>query len=189
MPNWTNCAKSRKAGANFLTQLEIAERARTGIPNLRVEYNRVAGFFIEVSNSYVDQVPPEYRRRQTMKNCERYITPELKLFEDKALSAQDRALALEKQLYEALLETLQQYLGALRLAAQAVATADTLACLARRAVEQNYVAPRFVDEMCVRIEAGRHPVVEAQIDDFIPNGVDFLRHAQIAADYRAQYGR
>ncbi|GAB7125795.1 DNA mismatch repair protein MutS [Silvimonas sp. JCM 19000] len=163
----------QKGGGEFLTQLEIAERARTGIPNLRVEYNRVAGFFIEVSNSYVDQVPPEYRRRQTMKNCERYITPELKLFEDKALSAQDRALALEKQLYEALLETLQQYLGALRLAAQAVATADTLACLARRAVEQNYVAPRFVDEMCVRIEAGRHPVVEAQIDDFIPNGVDF----------------
>ena len=163
----------QKGGGEYLAELEIAERARTGIPNLRVEYNRVAGFFIEVSNSYVGQVPPEYRRRQTMKNCERYITPELKQFEDKALSAQDRSLALEKQLYEALLEILQEYLAALRLAAHAVATADTLACLASRAVEQNYVAPRFVDEMCLRINAGRHPVVEAQINDFIPNGVDF----------------
>ncbi|GGP19226.1 DNA mismatch repair protein MutS [Silvimonas iriomotensis] len=160
-------------GGEFLTQMEARERERTGIANLRVEYNRVAGFFIEVTNSYLDQVPPEYRRRQTMKNCERFITPELKQFEDKALSAQDRALALEKQLYETLLEDLQAHLAALRLAAHAAATADTLACLAARAVECNYVAPQFVDETVLHIDAGRHPVVEAQIDDFIPNGVDF----------------
>ncbi len=160
-------------GGEFLAQMEAQERERTGIANLRVEYNRVAGFFIEVTNSYLDQVPPEYRRRQTMKNCERFITPELKQFEDKALSAQDRALALEKQLYEDLLEQLQPHLPALRLAAHAAATADTLACLASRAVECNYVAPEFIDDPVLNIESGRHPVVEAQIDDFIPNGVQF----------------
>jgi len=132
----------------------------------------VAGFFIEITNSYLDQVPDDYRRRQTMKNAERFITPELKTFEDKALSAQERSLALEKALFEGVLEQLQGHLSALRLAAQAIATVDVLASLASRAALGNYVAPEFVDETAIRIEAGRHPVVEAQIDDFIPNGVD-----------------
>lgn len=156
----------------FLIAMEARERERTGISSLRVEYNRVAGFFIEITNSYLGQVPDDYRRRQTMKNAERYITPELKEFEDKALSAQDRSLALEKSLFEALLDRLQTYLADLRLAAQAVATVDVLACLAERAALGNYIAPEFVDDTLIRIEAGRHPVVEAQIDDFIPNGVD-----------------
>lgn len=156
----------------FLIAMEARERERTGISSLRVEYNRVAGFFIEVTNSYLDQVPDDYRRRQTMKNAERFITPELKTFEDKALSAQDRSLALEKALFEALLDQLQACLPDLRLAAQAVATVDVLANLAECAARGNYIAPEFVDDTLIRIDAGRHPVVEAQIDDFIPNGVD-----------------
>src|SRR5262249_8784479 len=90
----------------FLVALEARERERTGLPNLRVEYNRVHGFYIEVTNAHAEKVPADYRRRQTLKNAERYITPELKAFEDKALSAQERALALEKRLYDELLETL-----------------------------------------------------------------------------------
>ncbi|UXY14174.1 DNA mismatch repair protein MutS [Chitiniphilus purpureus] len=160
-------------GGEFLAQMEARERERTGIATLRVEYNRVAGYFIEITNSFLNLVPPDYRRRQTMKNAERFITPELKTFEDKALSAQERALALEKQLFEQLLEQLQPHLAALRLAAQAVATVDVLACLAERALLGRYVAPRFVDEPVIEIEAGRHPVVEAQIDDFIPNNLCF----------------
>ncbi|WP_246038500.1 DNA mismatch repair protein MutS [Chitiniphilus eburneus] len=166
-------------GGEFLAQMEQRERERTGIATLRVEYNRVAGYFIEVTNSFVGQVPPEYRRRQTMKNAERYITPELKQFEDKALSAQERALALEKQLYEQLLDQLLPFLPALRLAAQATATVDVLACLAERAVIGRYVAPQFVDDTVIDIDAGRHPVVEAQIDDFIPNGLCFNLHRKL----------
>ncbi|WP_246307930.1 DNA mismatch repair protein MutS [Chitinibacter bivalviorum] len=157
----------------FLTMLEARERERTGIATLRVEYNRVAGFFIEVTNSYLGQVPDDYRRRQTMKNAERYITPELKQFEEKALSANDRALALEKQLFEGVIESLQAHLATLRLAAQAVATLDVLVCLAQRAQLSGYIAPEFCDEAMLNIAAGRHPVVEDQIDDFIPNSVDF----------------
>ncbi|WP_374220735.1 DNA mismatch repair protein MutS [Deefgea sp. CFH1-16] len=158
---------------DFLTQLELRERERTGISSLRVEYNRVAGFFIEVTNSYLSQVPEDYRRRQTMKNAERYITPELKQFEEKALSANERALALEKQLYEGLIEALQVHLSTLRLAGQAVATLDVLVCLAQRAELSGYIAPQFCDDAVLHIEAGRHPVVEAQIDDFIPNSAEF----------------
>ena len=162
----------QKNCGQFLLEMEARERERTGIASLRVEYNRVAGFFIEITNSYLSQVPDNYRRRQTMKNAERFITPELKTFEDKALSAQERALAQEKSLYEGVLDRLQGYLADLRLAAQAAATLDVLACLAERAVTGNYIAPEFVDDTLIRIESGRHPVVEAQIDDFIPNSVD-----------------
>ncbi|WP_245590988.1 DNA mismatch repair protein MutS [Deefgea rivuli] len=158
---------------DFLTALEQRERERTGISTLRVEYNRVAGFFIEITNSYLGQVPDDYRRRQTMKNAERYITPELKTFEEKALSANERALALEKQLYETLLDTLQPALATLRLAGQAVATLDVLVCLAQRAHIAGYTAPKFCAEAVLNIEAGRHPVVEEQIDDFIANSAEF----------------
>nr|WP_314901914.1 DNA mismatch repair protein MutS [uncultured Deefgea sp.] len=158
---------------DFLTALEQRERERTGIATLRVEYNRVAGFFIEITNSYLGQVPDDYRRRQTMKNAERYITPELKTFEEKALSANERALALEKQLYETVIDTLQPHLATLRLAGQAVATLDVLVCLAQRAFIAGYIAPSFGDDAVLNIEAGRHPVVEDQIDDFIPNSADF----------------
>jgi len=153
----------------FLAALEARERERTGIPNLRVAYNHVHGYYIEVTNAQADKVPADYRRRQTLKNAERYITPELKQFEDKALSARERALALEKSLYDALLEALGAHLPALQRIARALAQLDVLACFAALAARRNYCRPRFVDEVLVEIEGGRHPVVEDQIERFIAN--------------------
>jgi DNA mismatch repair protein MutS len=155
----------------FLLDLETRERGRTGIANLRVEYNRVHGFYIEVTHANADKVPDDYRRRQTLKNAERYITPELKAFEDKALSAQERALAREKLLYEALLEQLGGHLGELRALARALAELDGLAAFAERATALDYVRPVFVDDESIEIEAGRHPVVERQVEAFVANDV------------------
>ncbi len=159
---------SQNAG-QFLLDLETRERARTGIANLRVEYNKVHGFYIEVTNGQADKVPEDYRRRQTLKNAERYITPELKAFEDKALSAQERALAREKMLYEALLQELGQHIARLQQVARGVAELDTLHALARHALDNDWCAPNLVDEPCIVIEQGRHPVVEKTIERFIAN--------------------
>jgi DNA mismatch repair protein MutS len=153
----------------FLVALEVRERGRTGIANLKVEYNRVHGFYIEVTNANTGKVPEDYRRRQTLKNAERYITPELKTFEDKALSAQDRALAREKYLYEKLLDDLAPELSVLQRLALALAELDGLVTLGERAAALGYSAPRFTDEEKLEIEAGRHGVVEQQIDEFIAN--------------------
>lgn len=161
-------ALSENAG-QFLVELEARERARTGIANLRVEYNKVHGFYIEVTNGQADKVPDDYRRRQTLKNCERYITPELKAFEDKALSAQDRALAREKMLYDGLLADLAPHIGCLQTIARALAQIDTLVALASHAVRHNWCAPQLVDAPCLTIVEGRHPVVENQIERFIAN--------------------
>jgi DNA mismatch repair protein MutS len=158
----TNCGQ-------FLLELEARERARSGISNLKVEYNRVHGFYIEVSRAQSERVPDDYRRRQTLKNAERYITPELKTFEDKALSAQDRALAREKLLFERLLELLMPHLSPLQQAAAAVAELDTLAAFAERAGALNWTQPELVADPLIEIEDGRHPVVEGQVDAFIPN--------------------
>ncbi len=147
----------------FLLDLEAREKARTAIPNLRVQFNKVHGFYIEVTASHVDKVPADYQRRQTLKNAERYITPELKAFEDKALSAQDRALAREKFLYEQLLDALQQHLPVLSALARALAGLDALAALAERADTLGWCRPQFVPYPCIDIEAGRHPVVEARL--------------------------
>ena len=147
----------------FLIDLEARERTRTGIANLRVEYNRVHGFYIEVTNGQADKVPDDYRRRQTLKNAERYITPELKAFEDKALSAQDRALAREKQLYEALLQLLLPHIGELRRVAAALSRLDVLAALAERARTLDWSCPERVEENVIDIVQGRHPVVEGQL--------------------------
>src|SRR5581483_1320931 len=155
--------------AQFLIALETRERARTGIANLKVEYNRVHGFYIEVTHANADKVPEDYRRRQTLKNAERYITPELKAFEDKALSAQERALAREKLLYERLLDDLSPHLARLQALAAAVGELDALCALAACAAKYNYVKPEFTKEEKIEIEAGRHPVVEREIDDFVPN--------------------
>jgi DNA mismatch repair protein MutS len=147
----------------FLLDLEAREKARTGIANLRVQYNRVHGFYIEVTQGQVDKVPADYQRRQTLKNAERYITPELKAFEDKALSAQDRALAREKILYETLLDELQDHLQALSSVAYSLGSLDALCALAERSATLQWSRPRFVDYPCLEIEAGRHPVVEARL--------------------------
>jgi DNA mismatch repair protein MutS len=153
----------------FLVALEAREKQRTGIPNLRVAYNSVHGYYIEVTNSHAGKVPDDYRRRQTLKNAERYITPELKAFEDKALSARDRGLALEKSLYDELLESLQPEVTSLLRIARALAQADVLSSFAATADRRSYARPQFVDEPVLEIEGGRHPVVEAQIEHFIAN--------------------
>jgi DNA mismatch repair protein MutS len=147
----------------FLLELEARERARTGIPNLRVQYNKVHGFYIEVTQGRAAKVPADYQRRQTLKNAERFITPELKAFEDKALSAQDRALAREKLLFEQVLDQLQEHIEPLSGLARALASIDALAALAERAATLDWCRPQFVREPRIHIEAGRHPVVEARL--------------------------
>ena len=163
----------------FLLALETRERERSGIGNLKVEYNRVHGFYIEVTRSQADTVPDDYRRRQTLKNAERYITPELKAFEDKALSAQERALAREKMLYESLLDKLAPHIPALQEIAAAVAELDVLAALAERAETLGWVAPEFTDDAMIEITGGRHPVVEAQTANFIANDTLLSRTRQM----------
>jgi DNA mismatch repair protein MutS len=158
---------------DFLINLETKERERTGIANLRVAYNSVHGYYIEVTSAQLQKMngmlPDDYRRRQTLKNAERYITPELKAFEDKALSARDRALALEKRLYETLLDELNRYLKELQGIARALAQVDVLSSFACTASRRNYCRPVFTHNVEIEIQGGRHPVVEAQIDNFIAN--------------------
>ncbi len=147
----------------FLVQLEVKERERTGIANLRVQFNKVHGFYIEVTQGQLDKVPDDYRRRQTLKNAERFITPELKAFEDKALSAQERALAREKWLYEQLLDQLQPHIPALTRLARAIAALDALCALAERSLTLHWCRPQFMKEPGIEISRGRHPVVEARL--------------------------
>ncbi len=149
----------------FLLDIEAREKARTGIANLRVQYNKVHGFFIEITQGQLDKVPADYRRRQTLKNAERFITPELKAFEDKALSAQERALAREKFLFEQLLDQLQVFVPRLTQLARALATLDALCALSERALTLNWCAPQFSREPCLEIVAGRHPVVEMRLNE------------------------
>jgi DNA mismatch repair protein MutS len=148
---------------DYLVALETRERERTGIANLRVQYNKVHGFYIEVTTSGLDKVPADYQRRQTLKNAERYITPELRAFEDKALSAQERSLAREKLLWETLLDELQPTLGILGELARALSSLDALCALTERAQTLGWCRPEFVNHPCLDIERGRHPVVEARL--------------------------
>lgn len=171
-------ALTRDAGA-FLLELETRERARSGIATLKVEYNKVHGFYIEVSRAQSENVPDDYRRRQTLKNAERYITPELKAFEDKALSAQDRALAREKALFDALLDTLTPHVPDLLAIAAALAEIDVLASQAERAGTLRLNPPEYSEEPGIVIRGGRHPVVEAQAAHFIPNDALLTRSRQM----------
>lgn len=157
---------------DFLLALEARERQRTGISTLKVEYNRVHGFFIEVSRAQADNVPTEYRRRQTLKNAERFITPELKEWEDKVLSAKDRSLSREKYLFDKLLQQLQLFAPAISVVAAALAEIDGLASFAQHALANHWVAPTLSDQPEIRIEAGRHPVVEHSIEHFTANGCE-----------------
>jgi DNA mismatch repair protein MutS len=167
----------RLLGSNteqFLLDLERRERERTGLSSLKLGFNRVQGFYIEVSRSQADRVPPEYLRRQTVKSAERFITPELKSFEDKVLGARDRALAREKALYEALLDHLTSRLPALQSTTGAIAQLDVLNCFAERAAALDCAQPELVDEPMLLIDSGRHPVVErAGREPFVPNDLRF----------------
>ncbi|OWQ47285.1 DNA mismatch repair protein MutS [Roseateles noduli] len=147
----------------FLLAMEVRERTRTGINNLRVRFNKVHGFHIEVTNGSLDKVPADYTRRQTLTNAERFITPELKAFEDKSLSANERALAREKMLFELVIDQLNEELPALSRLARSLASLDVLAALAERAATLNWCRPEFVPHPCIDIQGGRHPVVEARL--------------------------
>jgi DNA mismatch repair protein MutS len=154
----------------FLLDLERRERERTGIGNLKLGFNRVQGFYIEVSRQHAERVPSDYLRRQTVKSAERFVTPELKSFEDKVLGARERALTREKELYEQLLSRLIEALPGLQQSADAIATLDALAGLAQRAATLGWSEPTLVTESRLMIEAARHPVVEQFIDaPFVPN--------------------
>ena len=167
----------RMLGSNteqFLVDLERRERERSGLSSLKLGFNRVQGFFIEVNRSQADKVPAEYLRRQTVKSAERFITPELKSFEDKVLGARDRAQARERMLYEALLDQLSATLPQLQASATAIAQIDVLSCFAERATTLQCARPELVDEPMLLIDAGRHPVVErAGREPFIPNDLRF----------------
>jgi DNA mismatch repair protein MutS len=166
---------STNAG-QYLLDLETRERERTGIPTLKVGYNRVHGYFIELTSAQSEKAPADYIRRQTLKNAERYITPELKEFEDKALSAKSRALAREKALYDELLDILNEKLVALQNSANAVSELDVLATLAERADALGFCRPSLTLEAGVNIQGGRHPVVEqVTTAPFVPNDLLFHR--------------
>ncbi len=162
---------STNAG-QFLIDLETQEREKTKISTLKVGYNRVHGYYIEISRAQSSQAPAEYIRRQTLKNAERFITPELKEFEDKALSAKSRALSREKALYEDIIEALNEQLLPLQIAAAAVAELDVLSTLAERADNLNFTAPTLTNQPGIDYTAGRHPVVEKVSDHpFVPNNL------------------
>ena len=164
---------------DFLLQFESQEKERSGIANLKVEYNSVHGFYIEISRTQAENAPPEYRRRQTLKNVERFITPELKAFEDKVLSANERALSREKALYEEILQALLPHIPDLQRNAAAVAQLDVLSTFAERAEALSYVAPEFSQEAGLEIAGGRHPVVEQIAQPFIANDVALSPYRQL----------
>jgi DNA mismatch repair protein MutS len=156
--------------ADYLIQLETREKEVTGLSTLKVGYNRVHGYYIEISRSQSDQAPASYVRRQTLKNAERFITPELKEFEDKALSSKSRALAREKLLYEQLLDVLGEQLPRLQDTATAISELDVIACLAERSLTLSLCRPILNEKAMVKITGGRHPVVENMLSDpFVAN--------------------
>lgn len=160
---------SRNA-ADYLLDMEIREKEQTGLSTLKVGYNRVHGYYIEISRQQSEKAPVNYIRRQTLKNVERFITPELKAFEDKALSSKSRALAKEKQLYEEVLDYLQQYIAPLQDTASALAELDVLCNFAERALTFNFNRPSLTQNRCIKIEEGRHCVVEQILQSaFVPN--------------------
>ncbi|NVK12016.1 MAG: DNA mismatch repair protein MutS [Gammaproteobacteria bacterium] len=165
-------ALSSNAG-DYLLQLEQRERVRTGVSSLKVGYNRVHGYFIEISKSHQIDPPAEYIRRQTLKNAERFITPELKEFEDKALSAKSRALTREKALYEALIDELCADVNALRITSEALCELDVLASFAERADALSFCRPEISEQRGIQIRGGRHPVVESVSDHpFVANDTE-----------------
>jgi len=170
---------SENAGG-FLLEMEEREKKRTGLSTLKVGYNRVHGFYIEISRLQAEQAPIDYIRRQTLKNTERFITPELKIYEDKALSSRDNALALEKILYDALLDTILLDLNNLQKSAQALAELDVLTNLAERADSLNLCCPELIETSEIMITAGRHPVVENVLTQpFVPNDIALNQHERM----------
>ena len=161
------------SGKDLLLQIEARERTRTGISSLKVRYNKVFGYYLEITRANLDRVPADYIRKQTTVGAERFVTPELKDHEEKVLSAEERAASLEFTLYEALRQRVISQARQVRAAAEAVALCDTLVCFARCAAEYRYVRPVVDDSGVIDIIEGRHPVVERMIgaEPFVPNDV------------------
>lgn len=160
-----------KGHDDFVKKYEESEKKKYNIPNLKVEYNSAQGFFISISNSHLDKVPSTYKRKQTLKNAERFTTDELRVYEEKALTAQEKSLAREKILYEELLDKLQVHVGILQKQAKILAEWDVLAALSENAYKNNYKKPRFNHNNEIKMINGRHPVLETVIPDFVPNSI------------------
>ena len=160
-----------KNGKQYITDIETAEKEKTGIPKLRIGYNRVFGYYIEVTNSYKALVPDSYIRKQTLANCERYITQELKDLESKVLGAQERSVKLEYEIFCQVRKAVSREYNRIQQTASAVAVTDVLCSLAAAAIENNYVCPTMHDNSVIEIIDGRHPVVEKVLSDspFVPN--------------------
>ena len=169
------------SGKEYLMELQRRESERTGIPSLKVGFNNIFGYYLEVTNTHKDKVPEDWTRKQTLTNAERYITPELKQYEERILGAEERILALEAQLYEQLLSALMAYLEPIQFDAQLVARLDCLQCFAEVALANNYCRPELSDDTTLDIKEGRHPVIETQLplgEQYISNNVFLDRDTQ-----------
>ena len=164
----------RDHAGDFLAEIEARERERTGIPNLRVEYNRLAGYYIEVTRAQAAKVPAEYRRRQTLKNTERFITPELKAWEDKALAAKERSSALERELYNGVCAVCARQVDAITAASEAAARIDALLSFARHASDMDWTKPELSGSPGIRIRGARHPVIEKVIEHYVANDCELV---------------
>ena len=165
------CRLLQKGHTEFLKEFESNEKIKTNIANLKVEYNSAQGFYISISKSHLDKIPSHYKRKQTLKNAERFITPELKEYEEKALSAKERALAREKVLYSSLMDKLQPYVSILQKQAKILAEWDVLSSLAEAADTRNYTRPQFNDNNVLSMSEARHPVIEIFQENFVPNSL------------------
>jgi len=162
------------SGKDFLLQLQQRENKKTGISSLKIAYNKVFGYYLEVSNAHKDKVPPEWIRKQTLVNAERYITEELKTYEEKILTAEDRIFAIEQQLYNEIVLTAQDYVMQIQQNAKALAVIDCLSSFAQTAIKQQFVKPEVNDSRALNIKKGRHPVIERQLppgESYVPNDI------------------
>ena len=169
------------SGKEYLMELQRRESERTGIPSLKVGFNNIFGYYLEVTNTHKDKVPEEWVRKQTLTNAERYITPELKQYEERILGAEERILALESQIYEQLLSSLMAYLEPIQYDAQLVARLDCLQCFAEVSLANNYCRPEIADDTTIDIKEGRHPVIETQLplgEQYVSNNVYLDRDTQ-----------
>jgi len=170
-----------RSGKDYLLRIQQEESMRTGISSLKISYNNVFGYYLEVTHAHKDKVPAEWIRKQTLTNAERYITPELKEYEEKILGAEDRILAIELELYQQLLVSIEPYISAIQTNAQIVAQIDCLLCFASNAHRYNYHRPTLVSEPILQIKAGRHPVIEQQLppgESYIANDIDLDKKEQ-----------
>ncbi len=172
-PELDELRQTAREGKDWIASFEAHEIKRTGITSLKVGFNKVFGYYIEVTNTHKDKVPDGYTRKQTLKNAERYVTPELKERESEVLSASERARELEYELFQQVREEVSSYTDRLQASAQAVAELDTLGSLARVAAEAGYVRPEITDDRALRVAEGRHPVLEQTLaEQFVPNDVE-----------------